>query len=281
MLQVTGTTILLAIIGIWIVALWTGWLMLFSADPGSVVDTHTREPADLTSRIYFTGYTIFTLGIGNFTPKDGLWEVLTAVASLNGLFLITLSITYLVPIVSAAVEERRIAAVIADLGHTPHGILIRAWNGEGFTVLSTAFSQIVPMIELHAQRHLAYPVLHYFHSPHRRTAVSPGVAALAEAMLLLTAGVKPSARPPEIVTASVDDAIAGLLETIRTQYIEAGDETPPLPNLKQLAEAGIPVVESRVFEEEAHRRDEIRRLLKAFVEDDGWRWKDVDETAFE
>lgn len=274
-LMLLGTAILLMIVATWIVMLWTGWTLLFSADPGAIVNASTREPADLWSRIYFTGYTIFTLGVGNFIPIGGLWEVLTAVASINGLFLITLAITYLLPVISATAQKRQLAAVISDLGRTPAEIVLRAWDGTGFEGLTTHLSQLLPMIELHAQRHAAYPVLHYFHSPTRRTAASPSLAALDEALLLLTAGAHPDVRPPAAAVEPLQHALAGLMATLVDQYIRPADNPPPVPDLDVLSDAGIPVVDPEAFRAAAAEREEHRLLMRAFVEDDGWMWEDV------
>ncbi len=275
LLMILGTVTLLIILAVWISLLWTGWTLLFSADANSVVHVQTGEPADLSSRIYFTGYTIFTLGVGNFVPQGGVWEVLTAVASINGLFLITLSITYLVPVLSAAAEKRQLAAVASNLGRTPADIVYRAWDGSGFDGLATYLAQLVPLIEMHAQHHAAYPILHYFHSPSLRTAISPSLASLDEALLLLTAGVDPKVRLPAAVIAPVQDAVSGLLSTLEEQYIRASGETPPAPDLTAVEAAGIPVTGAEQFRRAVEERESHRRLLHAFVENDGWTWDDV------
>ena len=275
LLTMLGTLNLLMIIGIWILLLWTGWTLLFSADPGSVLNSATRQPANLTSRIYFTGYTIFTLGIGNFVPEGGFWEVLTAIASINGLFLITLAITYLLPVVSAAAQKRQLAAVVSDLGRTPEGIVLRAWNGRDFEGITNHFAQLVPLIEGHAERHAAYPILHYFHSPSRRAAASPNLAALDEALLLMTAGVEPDVRLPAVAIGPLQDALDGLLSVLQRQYIHDADEPPAVPDLGVLQKAGIPVVSMDAFRPAVARRSDHRRLFRGFVESDGWEWADV------
>ncbi|XVH33461.1 ion channel (plasmid) [Haloferacaceae archaeon DSL9] len=44
--------------------------------------------------MYFTGYTIFTLGNGDFYPTAANWQVTTVLTSASGLLLITLIVTY-------------------------------------------------------------------------------------------------------------------------------------------------------------------------------------------
>ncbi len=250
-------------------------MLLFSADTHAVVDSQSGAPADLSARIYFTGYTLFTLGIGNYVPRGDVWEVLTAVASFNGLLVVTLAITYLVPVLSAVTHKRHLAALIDDLGATPTDILCRAWTGSRFEGLSSHFAQIAPILELYTQRHAAYPILHYFHSSTRRTATGPTLAALDEALLLLTAAVRPETRPAQSETKPLQIALAGLLRTLQRRYIPKSDEPPPAPELGPLRACGIPVVDEDEYQEAVEKHSARRRLLRALVENDGWTWDDV------
>ncbi len=267
-----GIFVLLLVIGLWIVALWAGWTMIFSAEYGAVVDRQTNEVASLVNRIYFSGFTLFTLGIGDYVPQGGLWPVLTALASLNGLFLITLSITYLIPVASAAAEQRTLAASIHDLGATPVELLLRAWDGEGFRALENHLTQLLSAIEMHTERHVAYPVVHYLHSSKARAAIGPSIARLDEALLLLTDGIDPSVRLSETSVMSVSAAIEALLMTLDKDYVRPADEPPSPPDLDALRAAGIPTVGDADFERAVDRARGRRCLLRAFVEDDGWRW---------
>ena len=278
LLQRSVPVIILLVPLTWVVLLWSGWLLLFSADPSLVLDAQSREPADLSSRIYFVGYTVFTLGIGNYVPLDGIWEVLTAVASLSGFFLITLSATYLIPLASAAAQEHQLAAVIADLGDTPPDIVTSAWDGQGFSSLENPLNQIVPIIELHAQRHRVYPMLHYYYTPHRRLAVTVMLSVLDEALLLISEGVHPDVRLAPGVTSPVRRAIARFMEDLEEAFLTASDHAPPPPPLGRVAASGIPVVEPSSFERDAETHSKHRRRLKAYAESAGWQWADVTST---
>jgi hypothetical protein len=276
LLQLAGPGILLSSLLLWIVLLWVGWTLLFSAAPDAVRALQTGSPASLAGRVYFTGYTLFTLGIGNYVPAPGGWEIVTAIASLNGLFLITLSITYLVPVLAAATRKHQLATVIATLGLSPHDFVERAWRDEAFASFRTQMVQLVPMIEMHARSHLAYPVLHYFHSPDRRAAISLRLAALDEALLLMEYGLAPGVRPPEAVLAPVRRAIGDLLSTLHGAYIRPDEAAPSLPPLQPLVEAGLPVAGEAAYRRATDAKAPRRQLMRAYVEDDGWAWNDVE-----
>lgn len=114
-------------------AAWAGWWLVFSADVASVLASRTAVPADGWDRVYFTGYTVFPLGIGDYVPDTAWAQVATAVASLSGLFLVTLSLTYLVQVVQAVVHKRVLAQQIHCLGRDAFGIIAAGWTGSGFS----------------------------------------------------------------------------------------------------------------------------------------------------
>ena len=279
LLQLAGPGILLSSLLMWVVLLWAGWTLLFSAAPDAVRALQTGSPASLAGHVYFTGYTLFTLGIGNYVPAPGVWEIATAIASLNGLFLITLSITYLVAVLSAATRKHQLATVIATLGRTPHDIVRRARKGEGAASFRTHLAQVVPMIEMHARNHLAYPVLHYFHSPDRRAAVSLRIAALDDALLLLKHGLASGASPDDASLSPAREAIGGLLSTLHGAFIHPDEAAPPPPSLEPLSEVGVPVAGEDAYRHMSAHEVERRQLMQAYVKDDGWTWADVGKSV--
>jgi hypothetical protein len=278
-LQLVGPAILLASLLLWVVLLWAGWTLLFSASPDAVRALQTDAPASPSGRVYFVGYTLFTLGIGNYVPAPGGWEIVTAVASLNGLFLITLSITYLVAVLSAATRKHQLATVIATLGCTPHDIVCRAWTDDDLASFRAHLVQLVSMIERHARNHLAYPVLHYFHSPQRRVAVSLRLAALDDALLLMEHGLASGESPGKATLAPAREAIEDLLSTLHGAFIRPSETAPPVPSLQPLAEAGLPIAEEAAYRRATDGAAPRRRLMEAYVEDDGWEWADIDRVA--
>lgn len=276
LLPIMGSLCLLCIIASWIALLWLGWWLVFSAQAGSIVHSSTGAVASATDRLYFTGYTLFTLGIGDFVPRGGGWQFAATLASLSGLFFITLSITYLLPVLSAVMDKRQLAAVIHDLGATPTGIVANNWDGAGFDDLMLQLSlSIGPELHLHAERHLAYPVLHYFHSRERNTSLPLNLAALDEALMLLRCAVAPEARPRSAKLDAVEAPISHLLAMLGGRVLDRPGNDPALPSLDDLRQAAVPLQkEPRLVEAAAGRRERRRRLL-AFVREAGWSWDDV------
>ncbi|WP_077589262.1 hypothetical protein [Planococcus lenghuensis] len=83
LLSLAGPAVLATTLLTWIGLLWLGWLLVFSGDIHSVVDTRDDKPINWSERVYFMGYIIFTLGVGDYIPREGFWQVATAAASIR------------------------------------------------------------------------------------------------------------------------------------------------------------------------------------------------------
>ena len=276
LLPVAGSVSMLVVIFGWVAMLWLGWWVLFCADPGSIMHTKTGVEPGHIDRAYFTGYTLFTLGMGDFVPKSSGWQLVTVVSSFSGLFLVTLSITYLLAVLSAAIQKRQLAAMIRDLGADPVSVLIEAWGDKGFDRLVGKFSSTLsPMIHLQAQRLLEYPVIHYFHSNKAEASLAIGIATLDEAFTMIAHAVAAEGRPHPSDILHARRAIGSLLSMLESRYPRLTCVNPPLPDVTRLAEAGIPLAPPDELEQAIADLSPRRRLLRGFVEDAGWQWQDV------
>lgn len=273
-LALSGFFILLFTVGLWLLLDWLGWVLVFEMSSRAVLHAPTGRPADFWERVYFAGSTIFTIGNGEYRPGGAVWRTLTALAAANGFSLVTLTITYLLPIVTAELGRRRLAVYITALGRTPHEILVRAWNGKDFGRLPDHLVALtMPFMEV-GQGHLAYPVLHIIHSHTRETALAPSAAVLDEAITLF-AGVCPEQRPDKVAFYPLRQAIAEFLSTLSEAHLEAESEPPPPPSLEPLRAAGIVTVTDEEFRLALAPLVDRRRLLLGLVQQEAWRWEDV------
>lgn len=74
-LSMAGPLLLCLTLVIWISLFWSGWVLIYSSDPHSLMETQSKEPASWSDRIYFSGYVMFTLGNGDLAPNGGLWKL--------------------------------------------------------------------------------------------------------------------------------------------------------------------------------------------------------------
>lgn len=270
LLEASGPVIVVAIVSVWIALLWAGWLLIFVASPQAVVDATTHAPAGFADHIYYVGFTLFTLGVGDFVGGAPVWRVLTAVASINGLFAITLAITYLLPIVSAATAKRQLALLIHSPGDTAARVVANGWNGEGFSGLEDQLRNITPLLLLHSERHLAYPVLHYFHAIDRDAALAPNILILDDAVTILAQCVPETHRPDPSVMRATRHATDIFLERIKDHFIGQADNPPPVPDPSEVEATGVPLVDHKSVEAIFEKCRERRMWLQGFLTSDGW-----------
>lgn len=274
-----GLWIILLTISVWIFLIWVSWTLIFNMAEGAVVATDSGEPADFWARAYFTGSTLITLGIGDYHPLGTVWRMATIAAAANGFFLVTLAITYLLPLIQAVIQKRQTAAYIASLGETPDDILLNAWTGEGFGRLEDHLVTLAPRLMELGQSHLAYPVLHCFHSSERETAVAPSIAALDEALTMLRHGVDPKVRPDASALFPLRAAITKFLTTVGGVSHQERMDAPPSPSLERLRAHGIPVCGDEGFVRTMDEQADRRRLLVAMVRSEGWSWEALASTV--
>jgi hypothetical protein len=270
-LAAAGVGVVFLVLAAWITTVLIGWSVVFLASDGAVRATATGEAADTAERLYFTGYTVFTLGNGDFRPGGGTWQLATVGATGSGLVLVTLAITYLVPVAAAVAERRQLASYVSTLGDDAADILVRAWDGNGFGSLTQHLVALAPLVDSARQRHLTYPVLHYYHSVDHASAAAPSVVNLALMVEALAHGVAPDVRPDPSAVGPVDRAIDSFLDTLAAAYIPTPEDTIPPLDLEELRRRGIPTVGNEEYATATAQRSRRRRLLAGLLVDDGWR----------
>lgn len=268
-----GAVVLLGSFASWVGLTWIGWLAVFSSDPRAIIDSQTLTPADLTGRIYYVGYTLSTLGMGDYEPGADVWRVLTAIASAHGFFLFTLSVAYLLPVVSAVVNERRFAMMVSTLGEDATEIVARGFDGDGFEPLLEELRTLRASIVEVDQQHAAYPVLHQFMTRHPQVSFPLALARIEEVVNLLEAGVARRLRPHRMALHPLRRAIEEHLDTLRQAGIRAARTPPPLPDLEALRGMGVETVDPADFSRWMRRRAAARRFHRGLVEAHGWSWR--------
>lgn len=275
LLEIVGSLLLVGMVLLWFFLTWVAWSLIFCSFDNAIVNASNQQPASIWGRIYFTAYTITTLGRGDYQPNSVVWHLLTALASANGFFLITLSITYLFPVVSAVTQKRSLALYISTLGGTAEEILARAWNGKNFGQLNQHLIALAPMLAKLGEQHLTYPILHYFHGQERSRSFSLSIVALDEALTLLQYAVAPKVPIDSASLNSLRRASTAFLKTLKSVYLQPASQNPKLPYLEFIRTQNIPLIDNSEFLEATSHIHKRRQLLLALVKNDGWTWDAV------
>ena len=97
LLAVIGLLIVLGMAFLWYFMTWVAWSLIFNSFQEAIINSSDKEPASIWGRIYFTAYTLTTLGRGDYQPHTTFWHLLTGLAAANGFFLVTISDRLSVP----------------------------------------------------------------------------------------------------------------------------------------------------------------------------------------
>lgn len=275
LLTVAGPVILvLGVLG-WVTGLWAGWSLLFSSSPASVVASSTGAVADASDRVYFVGYTLFTLGNGDFKPNGAAWQFATSLASLSGLFAITLAITYLLSVISAVVQGRAFASQVSGLGKKPAVAVSSAWDGHSFGALLFPLQTLSSELSDMGEHYLAYPVLQYFHSMDPAKSPVLALATLDQIVAVARYGVAPEERPATVVIASIEAGIENVLDVLPAQFFSKSPEPIPPPSLAPLRSTDRATVTDQAFAEALKEAEDRRSKVAALLEGHGWSPSDV------
>ena len=274
-LSYAGTFIVGTLLFTWIVLLWTGHTLVYLSDDDAVIHGSTKRPADVLEVIYFVGYNLSTMGNGDFVGATPLWKILASFISFTGLVLITISITYLIPVVQAQIGKQQLSLRIHALGRTPFDLLINTWNGHDFKSMETHLEAPIDPILNQSQQHLVYPVLRYFHASDPQMADTVALATLDETVSLLQTYVPVGQRPDAVVLLALRRALDNYLTTLKAAFVYPDAEPPPPPDLTPLQRHGMPLADNDTTRARFEALAPRRRLLRGMLRADGWSWNDV------
>lgn len=252
--RATGPAALVGTVVTWLAGLVLGFALVLAG----LGDDHLRVAADglawdASTAPYVAVTTLFTLGLGDVIPETATGRVVVSLGAIVGLLLVTLSVTYLVPVVTSVTDRRTQASQLSALGHDAATIRRRLVEELAPTSADQLLLDLAMDVRRTAQRHLTYPVLHYFQTGERGTAFAPAVAAFTEAVVsgLPSSDSSPAAR---VIYMDAVDELLSVTDVHTSQHLP--EEAPPgaVGDLDEWS-------------------SERRRRLAAFVADSGWSWE--------
>ena len=270
-LEMNAVVTLVMIFLAWVVPMWLGWTLVFSASPEVVVHQLTYDPSTSWDRAYFAGMVFLTLGTGDLVADGSGWRLVSMVASFNGLVIISLTITYLVSVISAVIEKRKLALTIDALGDSAVEILENGWDGDSFDPLEEQLLGISSDLMEHAERHLAYPVLQYFHPADSHAALPRSLAMLEDAVTLLADCVDEQVRPNKLTLQLLRNSIALYCQRIQSVHLSEAEQ-PPIPDVQPLRQLGVAICEQSDCIQACVSRSDERVMLARMLQAEGWAW---------
>lgn len=274
MLSSAGPWVTMTLLLTWFLVAWLGWFLLFCSSPQAVVLSSSKVTASLVERAYYTGYTLTTLGYGDFVAGNDSWRLPPILAAANGFFLFTISITYILNIITNVIQKRQTSLTISAMGEDPLQILAATNSGGEYTTLISQLQMLQQPITTLGQQHLAYPILHYYHSESRNKALSLAIAKLYQAInvaCFASTKLEDASREQLLITCKT---IEKFLDTLGSAFIYPSQHIPDIPELNGYTD--LPGVEKSNTEIKDYLALlPYQKLLVAYVKKDGWQWQDI------
>lgn len=270
-LSLAGPLVLFLTVFTWIFFLWLGWAMIFYARTGSLASSEGELP-DFVGTLWYVAYTMFTVGNGDFLPQGSAWQLLSALVAFSGMGLVTLSITYVMQIISAVVTKRSFASQVTSIAKTADDFVVAQWTGNGFGAIELQLNALSGQLGTLNEQHLAYPILHYYHAKNADKSSAIALPVLDDALTIIMDCTEEQYRPAATILISCRASISSYLHTLKAAHIHATDEVPPLPDWEKIKGAGVPVCDRESFEKKFRDNADRRKLLLGLTQNAAWRW---------
>ncbi len=226
-----GPLSLILLLVVWAGSMLLGFALIFFA-LGSPFNDAGKQ-AGFRSDLYVSGTTIFTLGLGDVTPRnDSRTRTLIILESGTGLGFLAVVMGYF-PVLYGAFSRREVSIALLDAraGSPPTAVeLMRRHSYQGG-------EQSLSMLLMEWERwsaellesHISYPLLCYFRSQHNNQSWLSALTAILDTSALLISGIRgQEARQAQLTFAMARHAVVDLAQIFSLRPLEnAPDRLPP------------------------------------------------------
>lgn len=190
--DVVGPGILCGIAGGWIVLSWAGYALMFA--PDAAVTMPHGDDVSVAETVAFAGASISTVGARLSQAGDGRWDILSAVAAVNGMVMLTLSVSFIMTVWQTTRQARSLAMRVAALEGVADRLSDEALADE-LESLGTDFGGLVVAIR-------ATPVVGFFAT--ERNEMSLSLAVLSLCRLVRRVGDRPKSPKMQVLRMALD-----------------------------------------------------------------------------
>ncbi len=256
-----------------LLATWAGGLILGFAMMHWGLGAHLAAPESRTSfvtTLYFSGTTLFTLGLGDIAPTTGTGRFLTVVEAGLGFALLALAFGYL-PVFYQSFARRETEVSMLDewAGSPPTAgaLLSRLGRWQDLGALSGFLTRWEQWTADLMESHISYPILAGFRSQHGNQSWLAGLTAILDTCALVLVGIDGAARREAWLTFAIArHALVDLCQVLNTPPRgPEQDRLPPeeLVELRALlADAGVRL---RQGSDADARLAELRKMYEPYA----------------
>jgi hypothetical protein len=264
-----GPLSLIFLLAVWAGVMVVGFALIYYALGSPFTDA--LQGSGFRSDLYVSGTTIFTLGLGDVTPRNAWARELVILEAGIGFGFLAVVMGYF-PVLYGAFSRREVSISLLDAraGSPPTAAeLMRRHSYPGaehaLTLLLEEWERWSAEL---LESHISYPLLCYFRSQHNNQSWISALTAVADASALLIAGVRGhEARQAQLTFAMARHAMVDLAQIFSLAPVtNAPDRLPPERYeelYKLLCQSGVKVCrDGNSFE----RLREMRALYEGYAE---------------
>jgi hypothetical protein len=265
-----GPLSLIFLLVLWAAGLVVGFaLMLYSM--GSPLNDAQQQQAGFRTDLYVSGTTIFTLGLGDVTPRTPHSRELIIMEAGTGFGFLAVVMGYF-PVLYSAFSRREVSISLLDAraGSPPTAAeLLRRHSYEGAeAALSVLLLEWERWSAELLESHISYPLLCYFRSQHTNQSWISALTAILDTSALLIAGVRGhEARQAQLTFAMARHAMVDLTQVFsQVPKRNTPDRLPPERYERLyalLCQSGVSVCRD---DQSYDRLREMRALYEGYAE---------------
>ncbi|MCU1277503.1 MAG: hypothetical protein JWM53_1049 [bacterium] len=267
LLSIYGPISLLLLLATWAAMLIVGFASIHWG-LGSRLQTPTGLQRGFSADLYYSGTTLFTLGLGDVTPWSQTGRLLTVAEGGTGLAFLALMIGYL-PILAQAFSRREVNVTLLDAraGSPPSAVELLRRHGDGDGEGGEALWRLLAEWERWSaellETQISFPVLAYYRSQHDNQSWVAALTTVLDVCALITAGVERGpVRSARLTFAMARHAAVDLCNLFKLRpHAPDPDRLPPAEVARvraALAELGLPLAPGERVD------DKLRRLRQMY-----------------
>lgn len=206
-LSYCGPTLLIVIVVAWVCSFTVGFALLIWPALGSGIQaSQGKTPTDFATALYYSGYTLTTLGVGDLVPKTNFWRLITILEAAVGFSVITASLTYLLSIYNALTRRNTFAAGLHHRSASKADAAVLLISLKGYGTFEPALQEMSTMsrdLLFLLESHHAYPILHYFRFQKSHYSLARIALIRLDLVTLVKTALHPQAYAPILQSAAV------------------------------------------------------------------------------
>jgi Ion channel len=264
-----GPLSLILLLMVWAAGMVLGYALIFYALGSPFNDA--LEPQGFRSDLYVSGTTLFTLGLGDVTPKNNWTRGLTILEAGTGLGLLALVMGYF-PVLYGAFSRREVSISLLDARAGSPPTATELLRRHSYTGAEQALALLLVEWERWSaellESHISYPLLCYFRSQHTNQSWISALTAILDASALLIAGVRGhEARQAQLTFAMARHAVVDLAQIFSLTPKQAASDRLPPQRYEELSDmlcqSGVSVCRDP---QSFQRLQDLRQLYEGYAE---------------